>query len=138
MTRFVPWVLVALCFALGVASRSISASFAVFVPALQQDFDASRSAVTVIYSFALLMGGIGAPVAGWIVDRFGLRTLTVVGMSAAALATASTATIRAKTPPPRRRRRRALVTFSPGPRAANCRALDLRRRLAAVGLRCRS
>ena len=89
MTRFVPWVLVALCFALGVASRSISDSFAVFVPALQQDFDASRSAVTVIYSFALLMGGIGAPVAGWIVDRFGLRTLTVVGMSAAALATAS-------------------------------------------------
>ena len=89
MTRFVPWVLVALCFALGVASRSISDSFSVFVPALQQDFDASRSAVTVIYSFALLMGGIGAPVAGWIVDRFGLRTLTVVGMSAAALATAS-------------------------------------------------
>lgn len=89
MTRFVPWVLVALCFALGVASRSISDSFSVFVPALQQDFAASRSAVTVIYSFALLMGGIGAPVAGWILDRFGLRTLTVVGMSAAALATAS-------------------------------------------------
>jgi MFS family permease len=89
MTRFVPWVLVALCFALGVASRSISDSFAVFVPALQQDFGASRSAVTVIYSFALLMGGIGAPVAGWILDRFGLRALTVVGMAAAALATAS-------------------------------------------------
>ncbi|MBS0537971.1 MAG: MFS transporter, partial [Proteobacteria bacterium] len=48
-----------------------------------------RSAVTVIYSFALLMGGIGAPVAGWIVDRFGLRALTVTGMAAAALATAS-------------------------------------------------
>jgi MFS family permease len=93
MTRpvpsFVPWLLVALCFALGVASRSISDSFAVFVPALQQHFGASRSAVTVIYSFALLMGGIGAPVAGFILDRFGLRTLTVVGMSAAALATVS-------------------------------------------------
>ncbi len=89
MTRFVPWLLVALCFALGVASRSISDSFAVFVPALQHDFGASRSAVTVIYSFALLMGGIGAPIAGWILDRFGMRTLTVVGMSAAALATAS-------------------------------------------------
>jgi MFS family permease len=89
MTRFVPWLLVALCFALGVASRSISDSFAVFVPALQHDFAASRSAVTVIYSFALLMGGIGAPLAGWILDRFGLRVLTVIGMSAAALATAS-------------------------------------------------
>jgi MFS family permease len=89
MPRFVPWSLVALCFAVGVASRSLSDSFAVFVPALQQAFHASRSSVTVIYSFALLVGGTGAPLAGWIVDRFGLRTLTVVGMSAAALATAS-------------------------------------------------
>ena len=89
MSRFVPWALVALCFALGVASRSISDSFVVFVPALQSAFDASRSAITVVYSFALLVGGTGAPLAGWIVDRFGLRALTVIGMSAAALATAA-------------------------------------------------
>jgi len=89
MSRFVPWALVALCFALGVASRSISDSFVVFVPALQAAFDASRSSITVVYSFALLVGGTGAPLAGWIVDRFGLRALTVIGMSAAALATLS-------------------------------------------------
>src|SRR5882672_11209569 len=89
MSRYAPWLLVALCFALGVASRSISDSFVVFVPALQHAFDASRSSITVVYSFALLVGGTGAPLAGWIVDRFGLRALTVVGMSAAALATAS-------------------------------------------------
>lgn len=89
MTRFVPWALVALCFALGVASRSISDTFVVFVPALQGAFEASRSAVTLIYSFALLVGGIAAPISGWIVDRFGLRALTVTGMIAGALATAS-------------------------------------------------
>jgi cyanate permease len=89
MSRFVPWLLVALCFVVGVASRSISDSFTVFVPALQQAFEASRSSVTLIYSFALLVGGTGAALAGWIVDRFGLRALTVIGMSAAALATAS-------------------------------------------------
>ncbi|SKA35741.1 Cyanate permease [Enhydrobacter aerosaccus] len=89
MSRSVPWFLVALCFALGVASRSISDSFPVFVPALQQAFTASRSAVTVVYSFALLVGGTAAPIAGWIVDRFGLRALTVTGMSAAAIATFS-------------------------------------------------
>ena len=44
--------------------------------------------ITVVYSFALLVGGTGAPLAGWIVDRFGLRALTVIGMSAATLATA--------------------------------------------------
>ena len=89
MSRFVPWSLVALCFAVGVASRSISDSFVVFVPSLQHAFAASRSSVTVVYSFALLVGGTGAAVAGWIVDRFGLRALTVIGMSAAAIATAS-------------------------------------------------
>src|SRR5258708_2908776 len=72
-----------------VAVRSSSAPFAVFVRALKSAFGSSRSAVTVVYSFALLAGGTGAPLAGWIVDRFGLRALTVVGMSAVALATAS-------------------------------------------------
>lgn len=89
MGSIMPWLLVALCFALGVASRSISDTFVVFVPALQQAFDAHRGSVTLIYSFALLIGGVAAPVAGWIVDRFGLRVLTVVGMTATALATAS-------------------------------------------------
>jgi MFS family permease len=89
MARHVPWLLVALCFALTVASRSISDTFAVFVPALQDHFAASRSAVTVVYSFALFAGGTGAPVAGWIVDRFGLRALTVTGMVAASLGTLS-------------------------------------------------
>jgi len=86
MSRFVPWALVALCFVLGVASRSISDTFTVFVPALQGDFGASRSAITLVYSFALLVGGTGAPIAGWIVDRFGLRALTVIGIVAATLA----------------------------------------------------
>lgn len=89
MGSIMPWLLVALCFVLGMASRSIGDTFVVFVPALQQAFDAHRGSVTLIYSFALLVGGIAAPVAGWIVDRFGLRTLTVVGMTATTLATAS-------------------------------------------------
>ena len=89
MSRIVPWLLVALCFALGVASRSISDAFVVFVPSLQDAFAASRSSVTVIYSFALLVGGTGAPLAGLIIDRFGLRTLTVIGMAAAAIGAVS-------------------------------------------------
>jgi len=88
MSRYVPWALVALCFALGVASRSISDSFAVFVPALQSSFEASRSAITLVYSFVLL-GGTMAPIAGWIADRFGLRVLTVIGICAVTVATAS-------------------------------------------------
>ena len=87
MSRFVPWLLVSLCFVLGVASRSITDTFPVFVPALEQAFGAARGDVTVIYSFALLVGGISGPLNGWIVDRLGLRALTVIGMALAALAT---------------------------------------------------
>lgn len=89
MGSVMPWALVALCFALGVASRSISDTFVVFVPALQSAFEASRGSVTLIYSFALLVGGTAAPISGWIADRFGLRVLTVVGVLASALATAA-------------------------------------------------
>lgn len=88
MDRFVPWALVALCFVLGVASRSIGETFAVFVPSIQQAFETNRGSVTLIYGFSLLLGGTAAPIAGWIADRFGLRVLTMVGMTAAALATA--------------------------------------------------
>lgn len=88
MGSALPWALVALCFALGVASRSIGDTFVVFVPALQGTFEANRGSVTLIYSFALLLGGTAAPIAGWILDRFGLRTLTIVGVAATALATA--------------------------------------------------
>lgn len=86
MSRIVPWLLVALCFTLGVAGRSISDAFPVFVPALQQDFQANRASITVIYSFALLTSGLGATLGGWIVDRFGLRALTVSGIVAATIA----------------------------------------------------
>lgn len=86
MSRFVPWLLVSLCFVLSVASRSIGDTFPVFVPVLEHAFAASRGDVTVIYSFTLLVGGISGPVNGWILDRFGLRALTVTGMVLVALA----------------------------------------------------
>ena len=89
MTRIVPWALVALCFACGVASRSINDSFTVFVPSLQAAFASDRASITAIYSFSLLMGGTGAPLAGWLADRFGLRVLAMAGIAAASLGTLS-------------------------------------------------
>jgi MFS family permease len=89
MSRWVPWLLVSLCFALGVASRSITEAFTIFLPALEQTFTGPRSAITLIYSLTLVINGIGAPMAGWIVDRFGVRMLPILGMTFTALATAS-------------------------------------------------
>lgn len=89
MNRFLPWLLVALCFAIGVASRSVTESFTIFLPALEREFTGSRSALTLIYSLTLVINGLGAPIAGWIVDRFGVRMLPILGMTFTALATAS-------------------------------------------------
>jgi len=89
MSRFLPWLLVALCFAIGVASRSVTESFSIFLPALEREFSGSRSALTLIYSLTLVINGLGAPIAGWIVDRFGVRMLPILGMTLTALATAS-------------------------------------------------
>lgn len=89
MSRYMPWLLVALCFAIGVASRSVTESFTIFLPALEREFGSSRSALTLIYSLTLVISGIGAPIAGWIVDRFGVRMLPILGMTLTALATAS-------------------------------------------------
>jgi MFS family permease len=86
MSPYVSWSLVALCFALGVAGGSVSNSFAVFVPPLQSSFDASRGAITVIYSFTFLASGAVGPIAGLLVDRLGLRALALIGISATALA----------------------------------------------------
>ncbi|MFO1079331.1 MAG: MFS transporter [Reyranellaceae bacterium] len=88
MHRFVPWALVALCFALGVASRAVLDCFTVFVPALEHEFSASRSAITLVYSFGL-MSSMAAPLAGLIADRLGLRTLSLIGIGAAAAGTAA-------------------------------------------------
>ena len=89
MNRVLPWLLVALCFAIGVASRSVTESFSIFLPALEREFSGSRSALTLIYSLTLVINGLGAPIAGWIVDRFGVRMLPILGMTLTALATAS-------------------------------------------------
>src|SRR5438067_1614014 len=62
-------------------------AFPVFVPALERAFAANRGDVTIIYSFTLLVGGISGPLNGWILDRLGLRALTVIGTSLAAAAT---------------------------------------------------
>jgi MFS family permease len=89
MSRLLPWLLVALCFAIGVASRSVTEAFSIFLPALEREFGGPRSAFTLIYSLTLVLSGLGAPVAGWIVDRFGVRTLPILGMGLTALATAA-------------------------------------------------
>ncbi len=81
--RWLPLGLVALCFTLGVATRAFNDSFAVFVPRLEQAFDASRASITGIYSVAMIAIGFCGPFTGLFVDRLGPLRLALFGLAAA-------------------------------------------------------
>ena len=48
-------------------------SFSVFLKSLSQEFHASRSSISLGFTFANIMQSVGAPLAGRLVDRFGAR-----------------------------------------------------------------
>ena len=48
-------------------------SFSVFLKSLSQDFHASRSSISLAFTFANIMQSVGAPLAGRLVDRIGAR-----------------------------------------------------------------
>lgn len=84
-------ILVGLCFGLNALSRGMGETFATFLLALTEDFQADRAEVAAIYSVQMLIAGFGAPLAGYCFDRFGPLRLYIGGFVflAAGLALAS-------------------------------------------------
>ena len=58
---------------------AVNKGFPVFILPVEQFFGASRAEVAFIFSLARSENGPTGPVAGWLVDRFGPRTLIFVG-----------------------------------------------------------
>jgi len=91
---FYGWVMVAVAFAvilLGAGSRA--APGALLLP-IRDDTGWTTSQITIAGAMGLLLLGLGGPVSGWLIDRYGVRRLTVgallltaLGMGASALAT---------------------------------------------------
>src|SRR5690349_11444474 len=75
----------ALCFTLNMVGRGISDSFAVFLVPLADEFSWSRASLTGAYAISLLVFGFAAPFAGALLDRYGHRTLYLVGLSCLAI-----------------------------------------------------
>lgn len=68
------WVIVAVCFVVLALISLVAASFPIFyVPALQ-DFNRSRGSIALAMSFHMILSGVAAPLAGWLIDRFGPQT----------------------------------------------------------------
>ena len=74
-----PWTIAALVFVVLGFSRGIHSSFGVFNVALLDTFAWSRGAIAGIFAAVLTMDALLSPFAGFLLDRFGARKITVAG-----------------------------------------------------------
>jgi OFA family oxalate/formate antiporter-like MFS transporter len=77
---FYGWIVVAAAFAITFVGFGSAYTFSAFVPSLQHDFGASRGSVSLVFSLAAFLYFSLGVVSGPLADRWGARSLTVVGM----------------------------------------------------------
>ena len=84
---FYGWVIVAICFITVAISYGIRYSFSVFYGEILNEFGWSRADTALIFSLNMIVYGIGAPLSGWAVDRFGPRKFMTAAVVVLALGT---------------------------------------------------
>ena len=75
------WVIVGVTFLALLVAAGVRATPAVLIQPLEQDLGWSRAAISAAVSVGLLLYGFGGPAAGWLMDRFGPRWLTLGGLA---------------------------------------------------------
>jgi MFS family permease len=75
------WVVLASGLAMLVASAFYWQGFGVFFVPLQNEFSTNRAALSAAISLSQLEGGMLGPLGGYLVDRFGPRTMMLMGVS---------------------------------------------------------
>ena len=73
------WAIVAVCFLVLTLSSLVASSFPIFYVPILQDFNRSRGATALAMSIHLVLSGLSAPFAGWLIDRFGPRLVMPIG-----------------------------------------------------------
>ena len=77
---FYGWYIVAAAAAMMVYSSGVwFYGFPIFYKALLSEFGWSRATGAAVISLARLEGGLEGPIIGWLVDKFGPRTLAIIG-----------------------------------------------------------
>jgi MFS family permease len=71
------WVILAAACVLSIVSRADSASFAVFIDPLVEQFGWKRGDISFAYSLAFLAGMPAVVIMGWLGDRYGARMLMI-------------------------------------------------------------
>lgn len=76
---FYGWVIVAVSFVAQIISYAIRYNFSLFYVAILQDFGWTREITALAFSINLIVYAVSTPLAGTLVDRFGIRMLVSIG-----------------------------------------------------------
>jgi len=87
------WVILALAFIATLNSAGIRSALPVFINPLEAEFGWSRLSISWAGGISLLLFGIGAPLTGWLLDRFGPRRVMLVGLTLLSAGVAATTLI---------------------------------------------
>lgn len=78
---FYGWVVLGVCFFLGVIAFGLNFSFGIFFKSLESDFHLTRATTSAIFSVFLLVSPVVGLIGGWINDKYGPRLiLSVMGL----------------------------------------------------------
>ena len=76
---FYGWVILVVAFIAIILSYAVRNSFSVFYPAIVEEFGWGRGDTAVMFSLAVLVYGLSAPVVGILIDKFNPRVVLTVG-----------------------------------------------------------
>ena len=75
------WIVVGVVFVALLVSAGVRAAPTVLVNPLETELGWSRATISFAVSIGLLLYGLSGPVAGWLMDRFGPKRLTLGGLA---------------------------------------------------------
>src|SRR5918998_1890705 len=81
------WVVVWVVFAALLVSAGVRAAPTVLINPLESELGWDRAAISAAISIGLLLYGLSGPAAGWLMDRFGPKPLTLFGLGLIGLST---------------------------------------------------
>ena len=77
---FYGWIVVALTFCVNLIAAGTRSAATLLIKPLEAEFGWGRAMVAGPGSLNLLLFGVGAPVAGWLVDRYGVRRVVIYSL----------------------------------------------------------
>ena len=90
---FYGWIVVALTFCVNLTAAGTRSAATLLISPLQAEFGWSRAAVSGPGGLNLLLFGVGAPAAGWLVDRYGVRRVVMHALAVVTAGLVGTAII---------------------------------------------